>query len=371
MQDGSKKQIGLGAHPLTTLKMARETAFANAQAVRAAQAGMPSTRILETLTMPQPQPVTPTTQVVEVAAYAPTFQEVAEQTIEALIGTWKDVSGVQGKNNSTEKFWRGQLQNFAYPKIGNLPVNKIESSDIVRVLRPIWTKQYPTAHQLKMKLATVFDHAIADNWVDINPVSRAEKALPRVKHQKIPRLALRYQDIPSAIEKIQSADARYPATPNGLMFMILTATRRNETRAAKWDEIDFENRTWTVPASRMKSGREHRIPLSQQAIDILHSIERTSDYVFANANGKPLSEGTYLGFLKRHEIESSVHGFRSAFRTWSEECTTASHSAKEAALAHTLGSKIETPYMRTDMIQERHGLMQAWADFILGDSVDK
>ena len=102
--------------------------------------------------------------------------------------------------------------------------------------------------------------------------------------------------------------------------MILTATRRNETRAAMWDEIDFENRTWTVPASRMKSGRDHRIPLSTQAVDILNSIDRTSDFVFVNAHGKPLSEGTYLGFLKRHEIESSVmvlgqhfvHGLRNA-----------------------------------------------------------
>ena len=151
----------------------------------------------------------------------------------------------------------------------------------------------------------------------------------------------------------------------GLIFMVLTATRRNETRAAMWDEIDFESRTWVIPSERMKSGKDHRIPLATQAIDILHSIDRTSDFVFANANGKPLSEGTYLGFLKRQEIESSVHGFRSAFRTWAEECTSASHTAKESSLAHIIGGKTELPYMRTDMILERQGLMQDWADFIM------
>ena len=116
----------------------------------------------------------------------------------------------------------------------------------------------------------------------------------------------------------------------------------------------------------MKSGREHRVPLSRQAIAILEGIERNgSEFVFVNVHGKPLSENTYRRLLFAENLDSSVHGFRSAFRTWAEEQTDASHAAKEHALAHQVGTKIETPYTRTDMLEERRGLMQAWADYIL------
>lgn len=371
MPDGKQKTLGLGSHPVTTLKLARETAFTNAQTVRASRANVPSMGLIAALShaqTPNPMPMISQSPVPEsVVLEAPNFKEVAELTIDALAPTWKDVSQIaEWKNNTTEKAWHSQLSNYVYPRIGNLPVNRIESGDIVMVLQNIWVTAHPTAVQLKMKLYKIFDHAIANNWIDTNPVERAEKALPRVKREVKNRRALPYQEVPQAMPVIRNAAVRYPASRTGLEFMILTATRRNEARLARWSEIDMDAALWVVPAERMKSGREHRVPLSRQALAILNAIERKdSEFVFTNIHGKPLSENTYRRLLFANDLDSSPHGFRSAFRTWSEERTDASHAAKEQALAHIVGTKIETPYTRTDMLDERRGLMQGWADYIL------
>ena len=245
--------------------------------------------------------------------------------------------------------WESQLRNYALPILGDLPVNTITSGDVVRVLTPIWTTRHATAKQLKMKLNTIFDHAIARNWIDENPVVRASKALPRVKTNGVDnRRALPYQDIPRAIEKINAARVIYPATQQGLIFMILTATRRDETRLAAWAEIDLQSGVWVIPASRMKGGYEHRIPLARQAVDLLERIDGDkSGYVFKSKNGKSIGQNSYIDLLKRNAIDSSVHGFRSAFRTWAGDLTDASHTAKEMALSHRVGNQVEQPYMRS------------------------
>ena len=370
MPNGKIKTLGLGSHPITTLKVARETAFTNAQAARASRANSPSMGLIAALS--EAQTANPTPMITQspipasVTVDAPTFKEVAEMTIDALAPTWKDVSRLaEWKNNTTEKQWHSQLANYVYPRIGNLPVNRIESGDVVMVLSNLWVNANPTAKQLKMKIAKIFDHAIANNWIETNPVERAEKALPRVKREIQNRRALPYQEVPDAIPVIRQAKVRYPAARLGLEFMILTATRRNETLLAQWSEIDMDAGLWVVPGERMKSGREYRIPLSRQAMVLLNSLERKSEFVFTGSRGKPMSENTYRRLLMAEDIDSSVHGFRSAFRTWAEEMTDASHAAKENALAHIVGTKIETPYTRMDMLEERVGLMQEWADFIL------
>ena len=359
LPDGSKRQIGLGAHPLTTLKMARENAFANAQAIRVSQAGIPSTTLLSTLQSVQSIPQAQPTITQAFAVETPVFSEVAAQTIAALRDTWK--------GDKHEIMWESQLRNYALPILGDLPVNTITSGDVVRVLTPIWTTRHATAKQLKMKLNTIFDHAIARNWIDENPVERASKALPRVKTNGVDnRRALPYQEIPRAIEKINAARVIYPATQQGLIFMILTGVRRDEMRYATWSEIDLTARLWVIPASRMKSGYEHRIPLARQAVDLLERIDGDkSGYVFQSKNGRSIGQNTFIDLLKRNAIDSSVHGFRSAFRTWAEDLTDASHTAKEMALSHRVGNQVEQPYMRSDVLDQRKPLMQAWADFVL------
>lgn len=371
MPNGKTKTLGLGPHPVTSLKVARETAFTNAQAARASRANLPSMGLIAALSQAQtanPMPIVSQSAIpASVTVDAPTFREVAEMTIDALAPTWKDVSGIsEWKNNTTRKQWESQLSNYVYPRIGNLPVNRLASADVVMVLSNLWVHANPTAKQLKMKLSKIFDHAIANNWIETNPVERAEKALPRVKREINNRRALPCQEVPQAMPVIRQAKVRYPAARLGLEFMILTATRRNETLLARWAEIDMDAALWIVPGERMKSGREHRIPLSRQAVAILEGIERNgSEFVFTGSRGKPMSENTYRRLLVAEDIDSSVHGFRSAFRTWAEEQTDASHAAKENALAHIVGTKIETPYTRTDMLEERVGLMQEWADYIL------
>ena len=359
LPDGSKKYIGVGAHPVTTLKMARETAFANAQAVRISQVAIPSATLLSTLqpaqSIPQAQPIITQPFAIE----TPVFAEVAEQTIAALRDTWK--------GNRNEIMWDSQLRNYALPILGNLPVNRITSGDVVRVLTPIWTTRHATARQLKMKLHKIFDHAIALNWLDTNPVERASKALPKMKTNGIDnRRALPYQEIPRAIEKIRAARVIYPATKQGLEFMILTGVRRDEMRLATWDEIDLTAQLWVIPAHRMKGGYEHRVPLARQAIDLLERVDGDkSGYVFQSKNGKSIGQNSYIDLLKRNGVDSSVHGFRSSLRTFAEDLTDASHTAKEMALSHRVGNQVEQPYMRSDVLDQRKPLMQQWADYIM------
>ena len=367
MPNGKQKQIGLGSHPLTTLKMAREAAFANAQANRQAKSSTVSSSLLAALngtptpvqaTPLAPTPVAmPTPLVASVTMDAPTFAEVAQMAIEALTPTWK--------GSNTLKMWQSQLRH-AYPKIGDLPVNRIESKDIVKVLSPIWTTKHATANQLKMKLSTIFDHAIAHGWIEINPVVRATLALPKSKkHRPENHEALRYGDVAEAVATISANTTAHYATRDSLLLTILTATRRDEVRHADWNEIDLDNALWTIPAERMKSGVQHRIPLSRQALELLERQPTRNGIIFTTKKGKTLSTYTCLAFLKKQGIKSTLHGFRSSFRTWAEDLTDATHTAKEMSLAHKTGSRVEQPYQRSDVLDLRRPLLQDWADYIM------
>ena len=359
LPDGKKKAIGLGSHPITTLKQARDTALANAQVNRAAQGVTPallraltaSPSLTQAFTPPPPPPV--------VKVDTPIFADVANMTIEALKPTWK--------GNKSYTMWNIHMKNYALPVIGNLPVHTIESRDIVKILSPIWTSKQATAKQLKMRLAKIFDTAKANNWIEENPVDRASLALPKVKRDVSNMRAIPYQDIPEAILKIQSAKTKSRATPDALIFMILTASRRDEARLATWDEMDMEARIWTIPANRMKAGSEHRVPLSEQAIALLERQSSSEGLIFSRRPGKPLGINSALDLLQRLGISSTVHGFRSCFRSWSEDTTDASHTAKEMALAHKVGTTVEQAYQRSDVLDLRTPLMQKWADYILPD----
>ena len=377
MPDGTQKTFGLGAHPVTSLKMARDSALANAQIVRASRSSIPSKSLLTTLNNAKPfslVEIIPQTPVIESATVdAPVFREVADITIDALRGSWK-VKPEQ-KMSHTERMWHTQLENHVYPFIGDTPVNRIESGDVVRVLNRIWTGAHPTAKQVRWKLAKIFDHAIGRNLIEFNPVERASKALPKIRHTAEPQRAIEYHEMPETMERIQSARVRFPATRHALAFTILTATRRDETRLAKWSEIDMDACLWVISGERTKmDGEDVRIPLSQQALDILRTVrtERAvdSEYIFANPDGMPLSANTLSNLLSREKIDSSVHGFRSAFRTWAVERTDASFEARENALSHQVGNQVVRAYERTDMLEERTDLMQSWADYIFEISID-
>jgi len=178
--------------------------------------------------------------------------------------------------------------------------------------------------------------------------------------------AMRYDDVPAFLSRLRERDA---VAALALEFTIMTASRTSETLGASWREIDFDNAIWTIPAQRMKAGREHRVPLSGQVLEILSEVERLgNEYVFPGTRGKRLSGMAMSMLLRRMQVDVTVHGFRSSFRDWTAECTGHPHEVAEMALAHSVGNAVERAYRRGDMIEKRRHLMDDWAQFCAGQS---
>ena len=218
-------------------------------------------------------------------------------------------------------------------------------------------------------MRAVFKWAMAHGFIELNPAGEAiDGALP-----PMPRLvnghmaALPYQEVPDAVRKIRSSQA-WPATKLAFEFLILTACRSGEVRRAMWAEIDIEARLWTIPAERMKAGKEHRVPLSASALIVLEGareFEDSTGLVFPSPQGKMLSENALSLRARKDNLGAVPHGFRSSFRDWAAECTPASHAAMEISLAHSVGSEVERSYARSDLLEQRRELMEAWAEYIL------
>ena len=179
--------------------------------------------------------------------------------------------------------------------------------------------------------------------------------------------ALPYQDVPAAIRKVRLSNAR-PLMRLCFEFLVLTASRSGEVRNAEWSEIDWEQATWTVPAERIKARREHRVPLSSQAVALLQGaweLSGTGQYVFPGPrSGGPISDMGLTQLLRREQVDCVPHGFRSSFRDWAAEQSGASWAVCESALAHSVGNSVEASYMRSDLLDQRRGLMQQWADYL-------
>jgi integrase len=301
----------------------------------------------------------------EVAAKARIFRDVADLYIAAHSAGWR--------NAKHHAQWTATLTTYAYPQIGGMPVDEIDTDDVLRCLQPIWTAKPETASRVRGRIEAVIDYAMARNWrATANPArwrGHLSNLLPRrskvatVEHHP----ALPWQEMASFMAKAR----KQPGTAaRALEFCILTATRTGETIGARWSEIDLEAGVWTVPAARMKAAREHRVPLSDAALGVLFTMAplrpKTGDgFVFPGAvDGKPLSSMAMLMLLRRmNRSDLTVHGFRSAFRDWCEEATSTPNAVAEAALAHTIGDKVEAAYRRGDLFAKRAKLMAEWADF--------
>ena len=236
--------------------------------------------------------------------------------------------------------WTSTLATYAYPKIGSKLVTDITSADILAVLSPIWTEKPETASRVRQRMETVLDWAIAQGYRTDNPASRSiTKALPRMSRTKQHHQALHYRNVSNAMDKVRNSTAD-AVTKLAFEFLVLTAARSGEVRLAKWDEINWLERKWTVPAERMKARREHQVPLGGRSIEVLRQAEGLSDrssyLVFPGLRGKPLSDMVFTAMLRRLEIPSVAHGFRSSFKDWCIECTGVSWAVGEAALAHNL-----------------------------------
>ena len=272
--------------------------------------------------------------------------------------------------------WLASLDNDVFPVIGDRPIHTIESGDILKVLTPIWMVKPETARRVKQRIKVVFDWAKASGYRGgDNPTDGLSKVLPKHKGDKQHHAALPYRAVPAFVTALRAMPDMDDAVRDGLELLILTATRTNEVQLAMWPEIDLETATWTIPGDRMKSGREHRVPLSARAVAILEQARARatgSPFVFPGIKpGKPLSNMTFLKAARRlTTVPLTTHGFRSSFRDWSAERTNVPTIVCEAALAHVVKDKTEAAYRRTDLFDRRRELMDLWSRFATGTPAD-
>lgn len=292
-----------------------------------------------------------------------TFKKAAEAVHETLAPGWK--------NPKHADQWINTLTTYAYPKIGDRPVAEVAVGDVLDVLRPIWTTKAETARRVRQRLDAVMRWALAHGYSASNPVDAAVDLLPKQRKAAEHHAAMPHAEVPALVKRL---GALAPSAGTlAMLFLILTAARSGEVRGATWAEIDLDAATWTIPAERMKADREHRIPLSDGAVALLKQaagIFGTEGLVFPGAKGKPLSDMTLAATLKRLKVDAVPHGFRSSFRDWCAE-SGVSRELAERALAHTVKDKTEAAYHRTDQLEQRRPVMQAWADYLNGERSDK
>ena len=294
----------------------------------------------------------------------PTFADVAETVIELRAPTWTS------ERHATQ--WRESLRIHAMPAIGQKPIDSIASADVLSVLTPIWHEKAATATYVRQRMSTIFDYAIAMNWRADNPANGGVRAaLPRRPLHRRHHRALPYSEVPDALAAVEASQSG-EVTKLAFIFLVLTAARAGEVRGATWDEIDLDAATWTVPAERMKARREHRVPLSKQALDVLERVRTLGNgtgLVFpSNRRGGGLSNMAFSMVMRRCGLDAVPHGMRTSFRNWTLEQTSTPWSVAEAALAHVLGDSVASAYARSDLFERRRALMEDWAHYVLGAS---
>ena len=292
-------------------------------------------------------------------AKAMTFQQCAEAYIKVHEAGWR--------NAKHASQWTSTLVTYAYPTIGTLSVAAIDTGLVMKVLEPIWASKTETASRVRGRVEAILDWATVRKYrAGENPArwkGHLDHLLPaRGKVQKTAHhAALPYDQINEFITALRALDG---VAARALEFAILTAARTGEVIGATWDEFDLEKKLWTIPANRMKVGKEHRVPLSEPALAVLQVVAafRNGGHVFPGAKPrKPLSNMALLMTLRRMKRgDLTAHGFRSTFRDWVAECTVFPHEVAEMALAHAVGDKVEAAYRRGDLFEKRRELMAAW-----------
>lgn len=292
-----------------------------------------------------------------------TFKAVAEDYITANEESWR--------NAKHRQQWANTLATYVYPIIGELPVADIDTAHVLQILEPIWKAKAETASRVRGRMETILDAAKARGYRDgenparwrghIAQILPARARLTRGHHR-----ALAYEKVPEFVAKLREREA---TAALALEFSILTAARTGEVIGATWKEVDLDRAHWTIPAKRMKAGREHRIPLSPRAVAILKEVQPLNTKgedvapLFPTASGGKLSSMAMSMLLRRMKVDVTVHGFRSGFRDWSAECTGYAHEVCEMALAHVIGNKAEAAYRRGDLFEKRRRLMADWATY--------
>jgi integrase len=290
----------------------------------------------------------------------PTFGEMADIVLEMVAES--------SRNEKHKAQWKMTLETYAAPLRGK-PVDTITTEDLLSVLKPIWTAKAETASRLRGRIEKVLDAAKAKGFRDgENPArwrGHLDHLLPRApKLARGHHPAMPYEEVPAFIARLRESDS---LSGRALEFCILTAARSGEILGMRWSEVDLDKKVWTLPADRMKAGREHRVPLSARAMTILRNLheDRSGDFVFpGQARNKPMSKTAMERVLRRMKLDDvTVHGFRSSFRDWAGNVSSFPREVVETALAHVIGDKAEQAYRRSDALEKRRKLMEAWAAY--------
>jgi integrase len=297
------------------------------------------------------------------AARTVTFAECAAGYIASHAPSWKNAKHGQQ--------WANTLETYCAPVLGSLPVGEVDTALVLRVLEPIWHTKPETASRVRNRMENVLDWARARGYRagenparwkgHLNQLLPAKSARQRVKHHK----AMPYAQVGAFLGALRE---RACSAALALEFTVLTATRTNEVLGALPEEFDLDSGVWIVPATRMKTGKEHRVPLSSRAVAIARAaISQGGQFAFSGQRpNRPLSNMAMLNLLERMSVDCTVHGFRSSFRDWAAEQTSFSHEVCEMTLAHTIKNAAEAAYRRGDLFLKRRLLMDAWSDFVEG-----
>lgn len=289
-----------------------------------------------------------------------TFDEAAKLLIQAKSPEWK--------NEKHTAQWKSTLDTYASPTIGKLPVDKVELTHVLDILTPLWIAKTETASRLRSRMEAVLAWATASGYRKGDNPARwkgnldALLAKPGKVRKVVHHSAMDMDALPAFVADLRKRDG---IAARALEFLILTAARSGEVRGAVWDEFDMEAAVWIIPANRMKAGKEHRVPLSARALEILDALPHMagSPYVFTAPNGKMLSDMSISAVMRRMKVDAVPHGFRSTFRDWASERSSFPRDVAEMALAHAIGNKVEAAYRRGDLFDKRTKMMAAWAKF--------
>lgn len=343
-----RRNIGLGGYPEVTLARAREKAREARDMIEQGKDPVEEKQAMKRALVRKSK------------AKAITFEEAARLCFEK--------KATEFRSNKHAQNWISSVDRYAVPLIGNMPVAEIELQDVLSVLEPIWHEKTETATRLRQRLENILNWATVSGYRKGENPARWKGHLDAIlaKPSKIKRIkhfpALPWKHIGqfmAELRKRQGMGARC------LEFMILTACRSGEARFATWDEFDLGSKTWTIPAERMKAGKEHKVPLSSDVIYLVKNLPMLEDvpFLFPSSKGGPLSDMSVSMVCRRMEIEAVPHGFRSTFRDWCAESTNFPREVAEMALAHSIGNSVEAAYRRGELLDKRRHLMDSWALF--------
>ena len=354
LKDGARRDISLGAYPAVTLKEARRRATQLRSQLYEGKSPEPKWKAKEissgSIETERAKPIS--------------FSQFAVDCVEAKRSEWR--------NKKHGDQWLSTLQTYAFPIIGDKGLDEIELEDVLEILSPIWTTKTETASRLRGRLEWIFAAAITRRLrKSSNPAAwrgllatvlpKPNKVKPEKHHAALP-----FQEIPTFIKTLHSLTC---TSALALEFLILNANRTGEVIGALRSEVS-EDGIWTIPGSRMKAGKPHRVPLSKRSLDIVliaTSEDPSSDYLFSR-EGRPLSNMAMLSLMRRLGMSFSVHGFRSSFRDYVSEMTEHRSEVAEMALAHSIPSKTEAAYRRGDLLEPRRALMTDWEEYCLSQS---